>query len=94
MHPNLRRGRKGQPGAAGMGVLRRKEIAALAWAWRVWDCGGEREGRVVRGLKSHIWASVWRERSAKRIVGGVDGEWGVADGGNVAAKRQCREGVF
>lgn len=94
MHPNLRRGKKGQPGAAGTGVSRRKAIAALAWVWRVRDCGAERDGRVVRGLKSQIWASVWRERSAKRIVVGAEGGWGAAEGGKVAAKRQCREGVF
>lgn len=48
----------------------------------------------MRGLKSQIWASVWRERSAKRMVGGVEGGWRVTEGGKVAAKRQCREGAF
>jgi hypothetical protein len=55
---------------------------------------------VLRGLNSHTCDSWCRERSAKSMVND-DGEFDAAGGssldgggGNVAAKRQCRDGVF
>lgn len=73
-----------------------------ACMWRVkrfWCFVDSGWGRVVRGLKSQIWDSRCRERSAKRMVqnsgmsdGLVDGF--LVDGGNVAAKRQCRDGTL
>lgn len=44
---------------------------ALRWAVRRVSSEEERvigEGKVIRGLKIHIWDSERRERSAKRMV--------------------------
>lgn len=49
-------------------------------------------GEVIRELKIQIWDSLWRERSAKRIVQGSE-EFDCEEfGGKEAAKIQCLEG--
>jgi len=96
--PNLRMGEKGQPGARGIWIFLWKEMTACMWrVSKIWCFVDISWGCVIRGLKSQIWDSRCRERSAKRMVqdsGGelVDGS--VVDGGNVAAKRQCRDGML
>ena len=59
-----------------MDIPFRKRIVASRWAVRRVSYEGERvigervngEGKVIRGLKIHIWDSECRERSAKRMV--------------------------
>lgn len=67
--PNFKMEEKGHPGASGMAVSLRKFTAATRWAERSTCSDGERGvGLVMRGLKSQIWDSEWRERSEKMIV--------------------------
>lgn len=70
-HANLRIGEKGQPGASGIWTSLRKRTMAVTCAVKVSCCRGERPvdiGLLISGLKSHIWDSEWRDRSAKMMV--------------------------
>ena len=67
--PNLRMGEKGRPGARGIWMfLRKRMTASMWWVSRVLFFVINGWGRVIRGLKSQIWDSRCRERSAKRMV--------------------------